>query len=279
MVDKARRGFGGVAQSRKSNNITVKNAAAELAKLNTQIEAARLTLSQLQQALAPAPAERPLADDQAVQLRQANERLVVTAVLAQTNAELATQALTQLALIAELDPLTQLPNRALLLDRFAHAIAAAKRHHTRLAALFIDIDHFKHINDTFGHTTGDEVLKMIAHCLTAAVREADTVSRYGGDEFLILLTDAGSMSDVILVVTRLIASLGAPHPIGDRTFRVKASIGISIYPDDGDDAAALIERADAAMYHAKRQGLGRYVFHSEELLNEESPNLPPSESV
>ena len=277
MVDKARRGFGGVARSRKSNNITVKNAAAELAKLNTQIEAARLTLSQLQQALAPV--ERPLADDQAVQLRQANEHLVVTAVLAQTNADLATQALTQLALIAELDPLTQLPNRALLLDRFVHAIAAAKRHHARLAALFIDIDHFKQINDTFGHTTGDAVLKMIAHCLTAVVREADTVSRYGGDEFLILLTDAGSMSDVILVVTRLIASLGAPHPIGDRTFRVKASIGISIYPDDGDDAAALIERADAAMYHAKRQGLGRYVFHSEELLNEAHPDLPPSESV
>lgn len=277
MVDKARRGFSGVPRSRKPNNSTVKNAAAELAKLNTQIEAARLTLSQLQQALAPV--ERSLADDQAVQLRQANEHLLVTAVLAQTNAELAKQALTQLALSAELDPLTQLPNRALLLDRFAHAIAAAKRHHARLAVLFIDIDNFKQINDSLGHTAGDEVLKLIAHCLAAAVREADTVSRYGGDEFLILLTDVGSMSDVILVLTRLIASLGAPHPIADRTIRVKASIGISIYPDDGNDAAALIERADAAMYHAKRQGLGRYVFHSEELLNEPSPDLPPSESV
>ena len=277
MVDKARRGFNGAPRSRKPNNITVKNAAAELAKLNTQIEAARLTLSQLQQA--PAPAGGLLADDQAVQLRQANERLVVTAVLAQTNAERATQALTQLALIAELDPLTQLPNRALLLDRFANAIAAAKRHHARLAALFIDIDKFKQINDTLGHTTGDAVLKMIAHCLTAAVREADTVSRYGGDEFLILLTDVGSMSDVILVVTRLIASLGAPHVIGDRTFRVKVSIGISIYPDDSDEVAVLIERADAAMYDAKRQGIGRFVFHSEALPNELSPDKPPPEPV
>ena len=277
MVDKARRGFSSAPRARASNSTSVKNAVAELAKVNAQIEAARLTLSQLQQT--PAPAERPLADDQAVQLRQANERLVVTAVIAQTHAELATQALTQMALIAELDPLTQLPNRALLLDRFVHAIANAKRHHARLAVLFIDIDNFKQINDTLGHTTGDAVLKMIAHCLTAAVREADTVSRYGGDEFLILLTDVGSMSDVILVVTRLIASLGAPHVIGDRTFRVKVSIGISIYPDDSDEVAVLIERADAAMYDAKRQGIGRFVFHSEALPNELSREAPPPESV
>jgi diguanylate cyclase len=277
MVDKARRGISSAPRARASNSASVKNAVAELAKINAQIEAARLTLSQLQQT--PASAEPPLADDQAVQLRQANERLVVTAVLAQTNAELATQALTQLALTAELDPLTQLPNRALLLDRFAHAIATAKRHHTRLAVLFIDIDDFKQVNDTLGHTTGDAVLKIVAQCLTAAVRDADTVSRYGGDEFLILLTDVGAMSDVVMVVTRLIATLGGPQRIGDRTFRVKASIGISIYPDDGDEIAALIERADAAMYDAKRQGLGRFVFHSEEVPNELTRDTLPPEPM
>jgi diguanylate cyclase len=197
-------------------------------------------------------------------LLEANEQLVIAALRSQSDAESATQALTEVSRSALLDALTQLPNRVLLLDRFAHAIAAAKRHGGRLAVLFLDLDGFKHINDTLGHAVGDEVLKLVAHRLASSVREADTLSRLGGDEFVVLLTEVTHPSDAVLVVDKVFAKLGAPSRVGQHDLRLTASIGISIYPDDGGDAATLIDRADAAMYRAKRRGPGSFAFHGKE---------------
>ena len=148
----------------------------------------------------------------------------------------------------------------LLLDRLAQAIAGAKRHGARSALLFLDLNNFKQINDTLGHAVGDQVLKLAASRLAASVRAADTVSRHGGDEFVILLAEVGVASDAVVIADKLSAALGAPSRVGDQVIRLTASIGISIYPDDGEDADTLIDRADAAMYRAKRQGLRTFVF-------------------
>ncbi|HEX7440183.1 MAG TPA: diguanylate cyclase, partial [Caldimonas sp.] len=218
----------------------------------------------------------------AAQLLEANEQLLLAALRAQTDAEAAAdtaaRTLDEVSRSAELDALTELPNRVRLLDRFAHAIAIAKRHKARLALLFLDLNNFKEINDTLGHATGDEVLKLVAQRLVSSVREADTVSRHGGDEFLILLTEVSQASDAVLIADKVVAALGVPTRVGEHVLRLAASIGISIYPDDGEDAATLIDRADAAMYGAKRRGLGSLVFQGEEPAGERSlePMAPAS---
>ncbi len=254
------------------DNGAAANAAGELAQLNGQIEAARATLIRLHQEVAEAKSR--LDSSKVDQLLEANENLVVTALQAQTDAERAGQALNEVSHSAEHDALTQLPNRVLLLDRLVHAIATAKRHRGRLALLFLDLDNFKQINDTLGHAVGDEVLKLVAHCLASSVREADTVSRHGGDEFLILVTEVRQASDAALVAAKVIAALDAPSRVGGHVFYLKASIGISIYPEDGEDAATLIDRADTAMYRAKRDGLDSFVSHHDESWNARSP--PPT---
>jgi diguanylate cyclase (GGDEF)-like protein len=149
----------------------------------------------------------------------------------------------------------------LLLDRLAQAIAGAKRRGSRSALLFLDLNNFKQINDTLGHATGDLVLKLAAARLASSVRAADTVSRHGGDEFVILLAEVGAASDAVVIADKLSAALGAPSQVGDQVIRLTASIGISLYPDDGEDADSLI---DAAMYRAKRHGLRSFVFQHED---------------
>jgi diguanylate cyclase len=216
---------------------------------------------------------------QASTLVEANEQLVLAMLRAHTDAEAAAQTLKEVSRSAERDALTGLPNRVLLLDRLALAIASAKRHRARLALLFLDIDKFKQINDTLGHAVGDEVLKGAADGLVSSVRGADTVSRHGGDEFIILLTDLSQASDAVPIAEKVIAALDAPSRVGDHVFRLAASIGISIYPDDGEDADTLIDRADAAMYRAKRQGLGRFVFHGETPAIERNLKPPVLESL
>ncbi|HTE05986.1 MAG TPA: diguanylate cyclase, partial [Planctomycetota bacterium] len=170
--------------------------------------------------------------------------------------ETASDALNRAARSAEHDPLTGLPNRVLLIDRISTAIASAKRRGTRIGVLFLDLDGFKHVNDTLGHAVGDEVLKLVAHRLSCTVREADTASRIGGDEFLILLPDITSGADADRVAAKVIAALAAPTRLGDHVLRLGSSIGVSLYPDDGDDANTLMDRADAAMYLAKRHAAG-----------------------
>lgn len=240
-------------------------AAAEhdLARITGRVEAMRSVLVRLLQDVVMA--ETNLAGHQVVQLVEANEQLVVSALRDQTDTENAVLALTEAARKAELDPLTQLPNRVLLLDRFALAMTLARRRSARLALLFIDIDEFKHINDTYGHGVGDDVLKHVAQCLTASVREADTVSRQGGDEFVILLTEVAQPADAVQVAQKLIAALGVPKRFGDHVLQLTVSVGISVYPDHGDEAETLVEMADAAMYRAKRQRKGSYMVHGEAL--------------
>jgi diguanylate cyclase len=251
-----------VSETSNLNERAAAQAAVELAHLQGQVETVRAVLVRLLQDVVEA--EIRLGSQEAAQLLEANERLVVTAMRHQTEAETAARALNAVSRTAELDVLTHLPNRVLLLDRFAQAIANAQRHGTRLALLFMDIDNFKQINDSFGHAVGDEVLKRTAHCLAAAVRDADTVSRHGGDEFVVLLAEVSDASGAALVADKIVAALGVPFRIGAHALALTASIGIAIYPDDGEDADTLLDRADTAMYRAKRHALGSVVFHGDQ---------------
>ncbi len=251
-------------------------AERELAQTRAQVDAMRAVLAGLLQDVMQA--EVALGRNQAIQLVEANEQLVVAALAAQTEADTAATALDDATRTARLDPLTDLPNRLLLLDRLTHAMATAKRNGTRSALLFIDIDRFKEINDTLGHAVGDQVLRRTAQCLSACVRAADSVSRHGGDEFLILLAEVSQAADAAVVAEKVIAALAVPHRFGEHELRLKASIGISIYPDDADEAGALIERADAAMYVAKRHGLGGFEFHGENPPGDRRLQVPSLES-
>jgi diguanylate cyclase (GGDEF)-like protein len=231
----------------------------ELSHLRKEIEQARGVLAQLHEAAMAT--ERRFGKQRAAKLLAVNEQLVVAALRAQTDAEAATEALDELSRTAGLDTLTDLPNRAAQLDRFNYAIAIARRTGAQLALLFVDLDNFKHINDTLGHGVGDQVLRLAAKRLASAVRGSDMVSRHGGDEFLILLTEVSHATDVVQIAAKLIAVLGLPTRVGENVLRLTASVGISLFPDDGVDAHTLIERADAAMYRAKRSGLGALAFH------------------
>jgi diguanylate cyclase (GGDEF)-like protein/PAS domain S-box-containing protein len=171
----------------------------------------------------------------------------------------------QLTHSAHHDFLTDLPNRILLNDRLTHAIAAARRDRRKLAVLFLDLDGFKHINDSLGHAIGDKLLKAIGERLLAAVRKSDTVSRQGGDEFVVVLSSIAQSEDAALSVTKIIASIIAPYSIDLHDLHVNVSVGISIYPDDGADAEALIQNADNAMYHAKEHGSNNCHFFNEEM--------------
>lgn len=160
----------------------------------------------------------------------------------------------RMAFLAHHDPLTQLPNRLLLRDRVDQAISRAVRSGTTLALLFVDLDDFKRVNDSFGHQTGDALLREIAGRLAHCVRETDTVSRYGGDEFVIALPDLTDVGVVERVARCIAEQVSAPLHAGGVEVRVSCSIGAAMYPGDGEDCDALVQRADASMYAAKRAG-------------------------
>lgn len=157
------------------------------------------------------------------------------------------------------DPLTGLPNRALFENRLEHGLAQAKRHGRTLAVMFLDLNDFKKINDTHGHDAGDAVLRTIAHRLKENTRDDDTISRFGGDEFLYLLTEIEVDQDAILIAAKIAAAIKVPCQLGAVQLVVTPSIGISLFPKDGSSAAALIKSADVAMYKAKR-GKSGYAF-------------------
>lgn len=171
----------------------------------------------------------------------------------------------QLAHLAQYDPLTDLPNRALLKDRLSVAMAAAQRSGKRLAVMYMDLDRFKNVNDSFGHDFGDKLLQEVAHRLSAAVRASDTVSRQGGDEFLVVLPEVDSEGDAARVAEKLIGSIAEPVTVSGVELSVTGSIGIACYPDDGGDIDTLLRNADAAMYAAKETGRNRYQFYSQEM--------------
>ena len=205
------------------------DAQGDLERVQHKVDAARTVLLRLLQEVVVA--ESRLNNNQAAQMLEANEQLVVAAMRDQADAQTAARS-------AEIDPLTNLPNRTLLLDRFAQAIAVAKRRATHLALLFLDLDNFKHVNDTLGLGAGDEALQEVARRLSHAVREADTPF--------------------------------VPLRVGGQDVQLTASIGISLYPDDGDSIDALIGQADSAMYRAKSRGPGTFA------LSGDAPLRPPA---
>lgn len=192
------------------------------------------------------------------QLREANERLVVASVRAHASTEAAENAAAQMTIKAERDFLTGLPNRALLTDRLEQAIALAERHGKKVALLFLDLDRLKEINDSLGHLVGDGVLQSAAQRLQGCLRKSDTVSRQGGDEFVVLLTEVAAVREAAVTAGKLLKAMAEPHFVGGHPLLVTVSIGISLYPDDGKDVETVMASADAAMYHAKRSGRNTY---------------------
>lgn len=199
-------------------------------------------------------------DPQWKRVLEANEHLVDATLTAERRAEEAAAELEQVERACQFDALTGMPNRSVMRGRLDGALAMARRHGTSLALLFLDLDHFKQLNDTAGHAAGDEVLKRVADRLRKALRESDTVSREGGDEFLVLLPDVGNAEGVAGIAQKLLEAVAKPMVRDGCSFKVCASIGVALWPGDGGDGAALIDRADAAMYEAKRAGGGTYRF-------------------
>jgi diguanylate cyclase (GGDEF)-like protein/PAS domain S-box-containing protein len=161
---------------------------------------------------------------------------------------------------AEHDFLTGLPNRMLLNDRVGQAILLARRHGNKVAVLFLDLDGFKHINDSLGHTIGDKLLQSVAKRLLSCVRTSDTVSRQGGDEFVVLLSEVEKTEDTAIAARRMLQAVAEAHAIDKHDLHVTSSIGVSVYPGDGLDAETLIKEADTAMYQAKENGRQSYQF-------------------
>jgi len=224
------------------------------AALAQQVARLRAELVRLQLELASVRAGSP--DSLGTHLREANEQLVLSALRAQQAADTAAGQFDQLTRSSQLDGLTGTPNRALMRDRFEQAIVLARRHGTRTAVLFIDLDAFKPVNDALGHGVGDELLRLIARRLESVVRESDTVCRYGGDEFLVVLAEVLQADDAQMIAEKMLAAVAAPCVIQAHALRLTASIGIALYPDDGDDVTTLIGHADAAMYRIKHRGGG-----------------------
>jgi diguanylate cyclase (GGDEF)-like protein len=166
----------------------------------------------------------------------------------------------RMAHLAQHDFLTGLPNRVLLTERCSQAIGQANRHKKQVALLFLDLDFFKRINDSLGHAIGDQLLQSVAERLVAGVRATDTVCRQGGDEFVILLTEIEQPLDATYVAEKLLAAFAVPHQIDGHELHVSLSIGISIYPDDGNNVDSVMQNADTAMFHAKANGRNKYQF-------------------
>ncbi|MFW5451620.1 MAG: EAL domain-containing protein [Methylophagaceae bacterium] len=171
----------------------------------------------------------------------------------------------QLRRLANLDFLTGLPNRGVFHDRLGHAIHKANRNGNKLAVFFLDLDHFKTINDSLGHETGDSLLCEVANRLTQCVREGDTVARLGGDEFTIILEDIRSVQYAAKVAEKIFEAMSEPYSLEEIEVNVSPSIGISLYPADGRDVDILLRNADAAMYHAKDNGRNNFQFYSLEM--------------
>ena len=166
---------------------------------------------------------------------------------------------------AHYDPLTQLPNRALFRDRLSQELAASATGLTRGALMYVDLDHFKRVNDTLGHSAGDQLLSVVAHRLKACTKDGDTVARLGGDEFTVLLRNVGDGETARQIADRVIRSLALPANLGGRDYQMRASVGVTLFPDDGTELEDVIRQADLAMYRAKAQGRGRAIFFEREM--------------
>ncbi|MCE9658879.1 MAG: diguanylate cyclase [Burkholderiales bacterium] len=237
-------------------------ARRTLALLQAQAEAVRADLASLRRETEKAKQE--LSGLRTAQLLEVNDRLVQAAVHADTAAQTAVSSLDELNRSTQHDELTGATTRVLMLDRLQSAIARAQRTAARVGLLFLDLDGFKAINDTLGHGVGDQVLRLAAQRLASVVRESDSVSRYGGDEFVVLLAEMSSAADAAPIARKMLDALAAPALIGAHPVSLLASIGIAIYPEDGADAVTLIRHADAAMYRSKRRGAGGFEFYQDD---------------
>jgi diguanylate cyclase (GGDEF)-like protein/PAS domain S-box-containing protein len=188
------------------------------------------------------------------------DRRATGAVIAFRDATVARKFAEQMTYAAEHDFLTGLPNRMLFNDRVGQAIALAWRHRKLVAVLFLDLDGFKQINDSWGHAAGDKLLQSVASRLGDCVRGSDTVSRQGGDEFVVLLSEVEDSEEPAIIATRMLAAVSEARFVDQHGLHVTTSIGIAVYPDDGLDAATLIKNADTAMYQAKTKGHQSYQF-------------------
>lgn len=188
-----------------------------------------------------------------------NYIVVITDISEQKDAE------KELRVLANYDTLTKLPNRSLLLDRISHATELSRRHKNRLALLFIDLDHFKQVNDTLGHDFGDTLLITVAQRLKYGLRKQDTVARLGGDEFVILIEDIDTIDELIPVCRKICEEVSLPVQLGNHRMTVEPSIGVAIFPDDADNSLDLLKSADIAMYHAKKRGGATYQFFHQEM--------------
>ena len=214
-------------------------------------------------------------------LRQAHDELELrvlerTSELTAANAQLQKEIFERMQAeqrvwhLAHHDALTGLPNRTLLHDRLEQALAQAVRNNHRVAVMFLDLDRFKSINDNLGHSVGDELLKHVAQRLRGVIRAVDTVSRLGGDEFIVVLHEIHSPDDAILVAEKILAALAQPVSVFSHELRATPSIGISIFPDDGRDPLDLMKNADTAMYHAKAGGRNTFQFFAPQMNDEAS---------
>ena len=186
---------------------------------------------------------------------------------------------TRITRLAHYDPLTELPNRLFLREELGHAIAAAKRNRQQLGIMFVDLDRFKNINDSLGHFVGDALLQAIANRLRNCLREGDLVARMGGDEFVILLNPLEQVDRAAEVAVRVQGQISAPVTIGEHLLTVTPSIGIALYPEDGEDSDSLIQNADTAMYSAKEQGRNGYRFFTRYMNERVSSRLAVESSI
>jgi diguanylate cyclase (GGDEF)-like protein/PAS domain S-box-containing protein len=278
-----------------AGNITFLNVVAEKMTGWLRQEAAGRPMGEVLQILdaathktTPSPMEMAVAQDQIVHLppnciliRRDGEEIpiedsaapihndagqVVGAVIVFRDVTATRAMASQMVHMAEHDFLTGLPNRMLLNDRVEQAIAFARRHKTQIAILFLDLDGFKHINDSLGHPIGDKLLQSVSRRLVDCVRDMDTVSRQGGDEFVVLLSEVEHCpEDAALAGRRILESVAEPHSIDQHELRITTSIGVSVYPEDGLDAETLIKNADIAMYQAKENGRHGYQFFTPDM--------------
>jgi diguanylate cyclase (GGDEF)-like protein/PAS domain S-box-containing protein len=195
-----------------------------------------------------------------------DRRGVVTGAVMVFHDVSATRAMTlKLSYLAQHDSLTDLPNRVLLNERLGETIALSSRYGRKLAVLFVDLDRFKHVNDSLGHIVGDRLLQSVARRLFTCVRSSDVVGRHGGDEFVVLLQEISHAPDAAITATKILEALRQPHYIDEHELHITASIGIAAYPEDGTEVESLMKKADLAMYHAKEAGCDSYQFFESEM--------------
>jgi len=240
----------------RENAVALREQAADLREGKTTLHEQEIRTAETTQAAS---------DDHIKLLQQVNAQLVTASISAHKQAELAETGKIQMDYLAHHDSLTGLPNRMLLQDRLVQAIEMARRQGSQLAVMFMDLDLFKDINDSFGHAVGDQLLQLVAQCLVSCARQSDTISRQGGDEFVLLLPTIERAEDAALCAQKMLAALARPHHTDQGDLSISVSIGISIYPGDGQDTETLIKNADTAMFYAKENGRNNYKFFEQNM--------------